>query len=88
VASNQIFSATLLQSNDMNTLESFESDSTIRDFPDIELVAAMKRINLLQERTEAIRPEHEKLSISISELSLDRIKSTRSTGTYASAPTP
>jgi hypothetical protein len=45
----------------------------------------MKRINLLQERTEAKRTEHEKLIISTSELSLDRIKSTRSTGTYASA---
>jgi hypothetical protein len=80
--SDQIFSATLLRSDDANALKNFETDTTIREFPDIELIAAMKRINILRERAEATRPEDEKLSIVMKDLSLDKARSTRSTGTY------
>lgn len=80
--SDQVFSATLLRSDDTNALENFETDATVREFPDIELIAAMKRINILRESAEATRPEDEKLSIAMKDLSLDKARSARSTGTY------
>ena len=83
--SDQIFSATLLRSDDTKALENFETDATVQEFPDIELIAAMKRINILRESAEATRPEDEKLSIDMKDLSLDKSISPRSTGTYTSA---
>ncbi|KAL9611240.1 MAG: hypothetical protein Q9167_004094 [Letrouitia subvulpina] len=81
-ASDQIFSATLLRSDDTNTLENIRSNATVQEFPDIELVAAMKRINILQENAEATRKDDEKLSISMKDIILDKTIFSRSTGTY------
>lgn len=79
---DQVFSATVLRSDDASALESIETGATLRAFPDIEVMAAMKRINILRDRAEATRPEHEKLSIDMDKISLDKPRSARSTGLY------
>ncbi|KFY69602.1 hypothetical protein V496_00117 [Pseudogymnoascus sp. VKM F-4515 (FW-2607)] len=76
-------SRVLAPDNDEATFESLAENPVSQSFPDLEAIAAMKRIMILSEQSEAKRPSEERLVIQIRELTFDKTKSSsRSTGVF------
>jgi len=81
--SDQIFCHSMVETENAADLDSLSSSSLVLAYYDVEATAAMKRIKILCDTSEAQRQENQKLFIPIDELKLDKGKSTgRSTGLH------
>jgi hypothetical protein len=74
-------SRVLAPDSDEATFVSLAEDPLAQSFPDLEAIAAMKRIKILSEQSEAKRPSGERLMIQTGDITFDKTKSSiRSTG--------
>ncbi|KAK4982355.1 hypothetical protein LTR50_007760 [Elasticomyces elasticus] len=71
-----IFVSRVLQpDNDETTFESLVQNPILQSLPDVEAIAAMKRICLLIQKSEARRTSEDRLTIDMREMALDVVKS-------------
>jgi hypothetical protein len=81
IMTQTFFNRVLAPGDDEATFESLAENPALQAFPDLDAFAAMKRIKILSERSEARRLPQERLMIQIGDFTFDKTKSlARSTG--------